>query len=130
MIRRPPISTRTDTLFPYTTLFRALHVDDAHDPPLALDRHRNRAHFRRSRGARRVGGVGRAPPRDTFAQLDAAVDHRGGALRLNRADLGLVHERPRRSEERRSGNDGVMTGRSRWCPYHYIKTSITKIQYT
>src|SRR3546814_1249732 len=26
MIRRPPISTRTDTLFPYTTLFRS--VDD------------------------------------------------------------------------------------------------------
>src|SRR3546814_14261376 len=25
MIRRPPISTRTDTLFPYTTLFRSLH---------------------------------------------------------------------------------------------------------
>src|SRR3546814_16335196 len=24
MIRRPPISTRTDTLFPYTTLFRAI----------------------------------------------------------------------------------------------------------
>src|SRR3546814_20404569 len=29
MIRRPPRSTRTDTLFPYTTLFRsALLVDD------------------------------------------------------------------------------------------------------
>src|SRR3546814_10757756 len=28
MIRRPPRSTRTDTLFPYTTLFRS-HVDDA-----------------------------------------------------------------------------------------------------
>src|SRR3546814_3885288 len=25
MIRRTPISTRTDTLFPYTTLFRSLH---------------------------------------------------------------------------------------------------------
>src|SRR3546814_19205151 len=25
MRRRPPISTRTDTLFPYTTLFRSLH---------------------------------------------------------------------------------------------------------
>src|SRR3546814_8638941 len=25
MIRRPPISTRTDTLFPYTTLFRSRH---------------------------------------------------------------------------------------------------------
>src|SRR3546814_16765249 len=26
MIRRPPISTRSDTLFPYTTLFRSLEV--------------------------------------------------------------------------------------------------------
>src|SRR3546814_9165418 len=31
MIRRPPRSTRTDTLFPYTTLFRSpdLHAEDA-----------------------------------------------------------------------------------------------------
>src|SRR3546814_6621275 len=27
MIRRPPRSTRTDTLFPYTTLFRSLGLD-------------------------------------------------------------------------------------------------------
>src|SRR3546814_10325813 len=27
MIRRPPRSTRTDTLFPYTTLFRSLRQD-------------------------------------------------------------------------------------------------------
>src|SRR3546814_3972522 len=27
MIRRPPKSTRTDTLFPYTTLFRSGHED-------------------------------------------------------------------------------------------------------
>src|SRR3546814_11146500 len=26
MLRRPPRSTRTDTLFPYTTLFRALYA--------------------------------------------------------------------------------------------------------
>src|SRR3546814_28591 len=32
MIRRPPRSTRTDTLFPYTTLFRA------NAPTLLLDR--------------------------------------------------------------------------------------------
>src|SRR3546814_1677704 len=32
MIRRPPRSTRTDTLFPYTTLFRALA--GAGEPPL------------------------------------------------------------------------------------------------
>src|SRR3546814_8460175 len=29
MIRRPPISTRTDTLLPYTALFRSLAVVDA-----------------------------------------------------------------------------------------------------
>src|SRR3546814_849149 len=29
MIRRPPRSTRTDTLFPYTTLFRSHHRADA-----------------------------------------------------------------------------------------------------
>src|SRR3546814_10416870 len=36
MIRRPPISTRTDTLFPYTTLFRsfplAVWCDSQHEP--------------------------------------------------------------------------------------------------
>src|SRR3546814_18258308 len=34
MIRRPPRSTRTDTLFPYTTLFRSVDVDE----DVALDR--------------------------------------------------------------------------------------------
>src|SRR3546814_16407615 len=29
MIRRPPRSTRTDTLFPYTTLFRSAQIDRA-----------------------------------------------------------------------------------------------------
>src|SRR3546814_15685164 len=28
MIRRPPRSTRTDTLFPYTTLFRSIQIAD------------------------------------------------------------------------------------------------------
>src|SRR3546814_15313256 len=33
MIRLPPRSTRTDTLFPYTTLFRSVHHDDIADLP-------------------------------------------------------------------------------------------------
>src|SRR3546814_12311325 len=33
MIRRPPRSTRTDTLFPYTTLFRSLPGPRARDDP-------------------------------------------------------------------------------------------------
>src|SRR3546814_4874800 len=38
MIRRPPRSTRTDTLFPYTTLFRSIGPDRARRPGfLAID---------------------------------------------------------------------------------------------
>src|SRR3546814_14524368 len=36
MIRRPPRSTRTDTLFPYTTLFRSRVMDRAQLPLNAL----------------------------------------------------------------------------------------------
>src|SRR3546814_7720971 len=35
MIRRPPRSTRTDTLFPYTTLFRSVAKPAGHDLPVA-----------------------------------------------------------------------------------------------
>src|SRR3546814_1079600 len=47
MIRRPPRSTRTDTLFPYTTLFRSRRADT--DPPAARGRsapHPRRRHRR------------------------------------------------------------------------------------
>src|SRR3546814_3687145 len=45
MIRRPPRSTRTDTLFPYTTLFRSavaaarntLYADPKARPPIIID---------------------------------------------------------------------------------------------
>src|SRR3546814_839915 len=38
MIRRPPRSTRTDTLFPYTTLFRSVHPDALDSSTLVLFR--------------------------------------------------------------------------------------------
>src|SRR3546814_14929924 len=41
MYRRPPRSTRTDTLFPYTTLFRSVRGGEAH-----RDRHRPARHRR------------------------------------------------------------------------------------
>src|SRR3546814_5035925 len=58
MIRRPPRSTRTDTLFPYTTRFRSSHVlaeeSDARPHP-----HRTR----RAQEAQRPGGaVGKVRP--------------------------------------------------------------------
>src|SRR3546814_16598653 len=36
MIRRPPRSTRTDTLFPYTTLFQGLRLRIDHDQAFLL----------------------------------------------------------------------------------------------
>src|SRR3546814_6364968 len=52
MIRRPPRSTRTDTLFPYTTLFRSLVADrtarsDSRRKATGLPRHRRDKHYRR-----------------------------------------------------------------------------------
>src|SRR3546814_3998355 len=59
MIRRPPRSTRTDTLFPYTTLFRSRRrrhadaVQSAGDhPDRARDWRVDRAHQRRQLAAR------------------------------------------------------------------------------
>src|SRR3546814_14356954 len=37
MIRRPPRSTRTDTLFPYTTLFRSPAIGDANPLRIGAD---------------------------------------------------------------------------------------------
>src|SRR3546814_11100489 len=37
MIRRPPRSTRTDTLFPYTTLFRSQSTEEGHEIWTAVD---------------------------------------------------------------------------------------------
>src|SRR3546814_1116819 len=40
MIRRPPRSTRTDTLFPYTTLFRSLSAEQEAEEQARLERER------------------------------------------------------------------------------------------
>src|SRR3546814_4979987 len=40
MIRRPPRSTRTDTLFPYTTLFRSPDRPESASSPWSTDRYR------------------------------------------------------------------------------------------
>src|SRR3546814_12708435 len=116
MIRRPPRSTRTDTLFPYPTLFRSelgggralaepafqsrvaggfAEMHRALDqPPLALDRlesHRVE-----------IGN-------DQRAQLEK-FEERLEQIGIGAADL--------RSEERRVGKACVSTCRSRWWPYH------------
>src|SRR3546814_12562292 len=74
MIRRPPRSTRTDTLFPYTTLFRS-------DLPLRRPRHRADADLpgRRALDARRRGAAAPWLPQRRFgARRHAALD--GGRI--------------------------------------------------
>src|SRR3546814_11714292 len=64
MIRRPPRSNRTDTLFPYTTLFRSWPFKDGQRNggadqeavELGPDSRRKRRHGRRCQGADRRGG--------------------------------------------------------------------------
>src|SRR3546814_6792637 len=58
MIRRPPRSTRTDTLFPYTTLFRSTR--SLQDDRQRRDRSgRRTAHDRTRRARNPAGGGGR-----------------------------------------------------------------------
>src|SRR3546814_5858895 len=65
MIRRPPRSTRTDTLFPYTTLFRSPHLrqaspQGARDSCLAVQAGGSRAAPGADQHPRRAGGPGAA----------------------------------------------------------------------
>src|SRR3546814_8992862 len=94
MRRRPPRSTRTDTLLPYTTLFRS--------PPPAPDPRNIRRHHRENRpGAADDGETPdlhrSAPPTDTRSR-QCARDEAGPA----------IHELPLRSEEHTSELQSLM----------------------
>src|SRR3546814_6549538 len=54
MLRRPPRSTRTDTLFPYTTLFRSARTRFPSPSPIWRDRQRRGVHHHPSGGAVRA----------------------------------------------------------------------------
>src|SRR3546814_16889524 len=110
MIRRPPRSTRTDTLFPYTTLFRSRRAGlraAQHPPPAG-----------RGRGGERRRPL---PPAGRTARAVAAV---AGDLRAGGPAAGLGTARPlrraptsARSAERRVGTECVSTCISRGSPY-------------
>src|SRR3546814_8874476 len=60
MSRRPPRSTRTDTLFPYTTLFRSCQGPQGPAPVVAPAAQPDRLHddFRHARSGRSAGAGG------------------------------------------------------------------------
>src|SRR3546814_2125063 len=78
MIRRPPRSTRTDTLFPYTTLLRS------------PARSRVRTHQGAQRPPRRVRGPGRPHRRGGTAAVSEVVVIGGGITGLAAARDLLV----------------------------------------
>src|SRR3546814_12645718 len=51
MIRRPPRSTRTDTRFPYTTLFRSVRGDETGNGPFQIQTAHHRRIIASARGA-------------------------------------------------------------------------------
>src|SRR3546814_19099831 len=55
MIRRPPRSTRTDTLFPYTTLFRASHPEEG---KAIMNENKSFIFFREITGPGPIGAMG------------------------------------------------------------------------
>src|SRR3546814_14976171 len=119
MIRRPPISTRTDTLFPYTTLFRSdiaggyaenggyffLHPGDVRiefglfETDSAVD----------------IAGTVVVFPKELggFFEQDHAVDAFPAGVGVGKM---LTNVPQGRSEVSRVGKEGVSKGRSRWSP--------------
>src|SRR3546814_19619722 len=127
MIRRPPRSTRTDTLFPYTTLFRSA---DRAGPAVIL--------------SFAIAGAVCACAALAYAEMATLIPAAGSAYTFSYAAMGegiawvvgwsLILEYSlacstvavgwsgylvgwiQRSEERRVGKGCVSTCRSRWSP--------------
>src|SRR3546814_12148113 len=121
MIRRPPRSTLTATLFPYTTRFRSefrfsgrpiasLQGLEPDAPVIYLGTFSKTLY-----PGLRVGYL--VLPK-TLAQAFQAAHaelYREGHLMTHAALATFIAER---SEERRVGKECVSTCRSRWSPYH------------
>src|SRR3546814_11973407 len=113
MIRRPPRSTRTDTLVPYTTLFRSPRLNDGGEPCPRGDKAAPVCY----------GAEAKRSPRtvqDAMSNPEAEVDAAGPlptspeALHRRLDDHGIAYRSVSpRSEGRRVGQEGVSTGRSR-----------------
>src|SRR3546814_18106042 len=112
MIRRQPRSTRTDTLFPYTTLFRSLRTADALIDPaydIAEDALRIVVEF-----LAHLLRLPVAPERERHAQQRIERRHRlTAARRLTRGDLDAVVMRRVQRRSGGGGPDGRAAGRGR-----------------
>src|SRR3546814_11272781 len=129
MIRRPPRSTRTDTLCPYTTLFRSLrlaNVDIGQAALKAVILDKAGEEFGRDGEVRRIGvyaasGIDARYRHHILLLKDYADVTYNWLKPKDRASFThSMHEAMKlrgRSEERRVGKE-VSTCSSRWWPGH------------
>src|SRR3546814_20397878 len=99
MIRRPPRSTRTDTLFPYTTLFRSPYEEQSQQGC-----------------TQRYGEQLEPPPAPHIPEKGGHATRIPLQLEPQISLFGLNHHTGSRSEERRVGKACVSPCRSRWSP--------------
>src|SRR3546814_11824134 len=109
MRRRPPRSTRTDTLFPYTTLFRSVREGGDLINARTVETGGPAIVLRGVKIYERNGGV-----LSSILSADSGRAVAGG-WELTDATRFL---RRSRSEERRVGKECVRTVRSRWDALH------------
>src|SRR3546814_18785534 len=130
MIRRPPKSTRTDTLFPYTTLFRSVLMDAGAPATITA------LSTVMACSTSMIGAIEAAGMINGTSRRLALV---GGVESMSRVQIGLgqtlsdwlrqfqkaksigaklsaIAKLPLRSEERSVGKECVSTCRSRWSP--------------
>src|SRR3546814_19023228 len=124
MIRPPPRSTRTDTLFPYTTLFRSARVLPAfpfgdEDVAVRQDQDLPRDHEVRRDGLDGVAARDRRPPVAPFGGLGDG--HRGqeSAFWFGQVRIGPVLRHfplaPAGGEQRNRGNGGEEADDVHWA---------------
>src|SRR3546814_12109896 len=122
MRRRPPRSTRTDTLFPSTTLFRSVYERKPEDAPapagVAPHWRFKLDHDAAIEWTDMVRGPQHFEPKNMSDPVVRRADGSWLYLLPSVIDdiaMGISHVR---SEERRVGKECVSTCRSRWSPYH------------
>src|SRR3546814_11320166 len=116
MIRRPPRSTRTDTLFPYTTLFRSARLSIVGNITCVSDVGLDRQNPFTELGGEVSWLARKYRLKPNHFRYDFAGEKVGQNPKQRSVWTGS--SRQRRSEERRVGKECVSTCRSRWSPFH------------
>src|SRR3546814_19489457 len=126
MRRRPPISTRTDTLCPYTSLFRSVGEPA---PVLVCDRRQIAQALTNLVKNATEAVEARRETDSTAGSVDIAIAHEAGRLVVSVLDDGVGLPRER-AEESTVWDECVRQCSSRWAAYHQKQHAEHKTQRT